>query len=828
MRPWVAVLVGLGSVAGAWPVAAQSDPQALFEQAFGKRRNRAVQTIALPTTLDGREVGIVDAEVSPSSLRLARGPLADALAQVLEPSLLKTLRESGESPWITAQALAELGVEARYSAQRIAVDLVVPLRLRRVQVVGLGHRGADDARQESGEVLPAPWSVLANWRWTMSGQSGEGQTVRRSQLFGEAAVRLGDWVFETNGSVATSGAGGTQRYATRAVRDWPDAALRLSLGDVAGAARPGVPAVAVAGVRLAHSYGLTPGFNSQSQPAQALELPRGASVDIVVNGFVVRTLRLGPGVYNLRDIPVFSGANDVLVRALEPGGRSVEQQITYFFDAGLLAKGLSEWDVVWGVPSATGPGGRAYLSGQTAGSMWWRRGWTAHVTGGLGMQWQHKPTGLARLWAADFAWAAPVGTVAGWVGESMQTWGRARAASLQWRAATPARIDADWAGSVSLQLQRSGQGYAAPASDVPGSAATEVGVRASVIWGEGWGASMSVARRASAQLGQASVVQSLGLRRNLSRNWSFELALQREQRSQAAGSRSAALTLRYGGEPSPDGTVFRGVAGYQSDLQRTGFEADLSGVTTVAGGEAPWRISGRTAQGAQAAETQLQGQLFTGRGELTWAATESRQLGAHNLQHELTLASAVVVGPAGVFVAAPVADSAAVLVPRRGMDGLKLYVDPQRQRAAASSDILGAPVLSDLVAYSPRVIQLDAENLPPGRSLGVDRPLLKPTYRSLLQVPVGSDAITQVKGQLLAADGQPLALQAVRLMALDGSKSVLELFTNRRGGFTSPSLSPGRYVLVRPGEAAILARVAIGVADSGVVVLPPIVLEAVK
>ena len=83
--------------------------------------------------------------------------------------------------------------------------------------------------------------------------------------------------------------------------------------------------------------------------------------------------------------------------------------------------------------------------------------------------------------------------------------------------------------------------------------------------------------------------------------------------------------------------------------------------------------------------------------------------------------------------------------------------------------MLGAPVLSDLVAYSPRVIQLDAENLPPGRSLGVDRPLLKPTYRSLLQVPVGSDAITQVKGQLLAADGQPLALQAVRLMALDGS-----------------------------------------------------------
>lgn len=114
-------------------------------------------------------------------------------------------------------------------------------------------------------------------------------------------------------------------------------------------------------------------------------------------------------------------------------------------------------------------------------------------------------------------------------------------------------------------------------------------------------------------------------------------------------------------------------------------------------------------------------------------------------------------------------------------------------------------------------MQLDVENLPPGRGLGIDRPLLLPAYRSVLLVPVGSDANTQLGGRLQGAAGQLLGLQALRLQALGGKAEPIDLFTNRRGGFMSPPLPPGRYVLTRPGEAEPLVRVEIGQDQQGLV-----------
>ncbi len=144
---------------------------------------------------------------------------------------------------------------------------------------------------------------------------------------------------------------------------------------------------------------------------------------------------------------------------------------------------------------------------------------------------------------------------------------------------------------------------------------------------------------------------------------------------------------------------------------------------------------------------------------------------------------------------------------------------------AASSDRWGPPVLSDLLAYNPRELQLDVENLPPGRGLGIDRPLLLPAHRSVLLVPVGSDANTQLGGRLQGAAGQPLGLQALRLQALGSKAEPVDLFTNRRGGFMSPPLPPGRYVLTRPGEAQPLARVDIGDEQQGVVDLGTILVK---
>lgn len=807
-------------------VVAPASAQSVFEQAFGKRRTRAVQRLALPTTLDGREIGTLDAELGPQGVRMARKALAEALKRVLRADVHARLDSADAAALVSQPELTALGITAEYSEQRIAVDLTVPLDLRAVRAVYLDGRATEPGDATEGRVVPAPWSLLVNGRWAASQQVADGTSLRRSRLFAEGAARAGDWVLEGNGSAATDGtASGFERYETRLVRDWPDKAVRLTLGDVVSSARPGLSTLAMGGLRLGRQFGLNPQLNSQAQPTQSLGLPAGGSVDVLVNGFVVRSLRLDPGVYNLSAIPVFTGANDVVLRVVEPGGRVTEQRNEYFFDASLLAPGLSEWDLALGVPVQSGAGSRAYNSARRIGSAWWRQGWAGGLTTGAGLQWRNEVGADARLLQGDAVWASPLGTLAGWAAQSRQRWGSGQAASVQWRASSAPTRMARLSVSAAAQLAWSSSGYAAVDADKAGVRSTDAGLRLSAIWAGGWGATLALAQRHVAQPDGRSTNQTATLRKRLDRQWSVEAALSRTRTGATPTVINAVVALRYSGEAAPDGTSYRASSSYQSHERRLQADAEASGVATLAGGEAPWRLTGARIEAGSERETSLRANLLTGRGDASWALTRVQGAAGASTLQELTLASALIVSPAGMQVGATVADSAAVLVPRRGFDGLKLLVDPRGERVAASSDRWGPPVLSDLLAYSPRELQLDVENLPPGRGLGIDRPLLLPAHRSVLLVPVGSDANTQLGGRLQGAAGQPLGLQALRLQALGGKAEPVDLFTNRRGGFMSPPLPPGRYVLTRPGEAQPLARVDIGDEQQGVVDLGTILVK---
>lgn len=799
------------------PAPAQAASASLFDQAFSQRRNRAPQKMALPVNLDGRELGTLDAQVSGSTVRLARAPLAQALQAVLRPELHAQLASTQEGPWVGTDDLARLGLKAIYSAERIAVDLEVPLAQRARRRLRLGSQALPEGERTADEVLhPEPMSAVLNLRWI---ESRDG-SARRARLYTEGAARWHEWVLEGQGSLPLDGSGGGfTRGDTRLVRDWPGAAVRLVAGDVATRAIGMLGTQALGGVRVSRQFALDPALGTQSLPAQGVGLPAGGSVDVVVNGFVVRTLRLGPGVYDLRDIPVFNGANDVVVRIVEPGGRVTEQRLAYFFDAGLLAPGLQDWDVSLGQPLQAGTGPRGYASGMPVVSAWWRRGWTATLTGGLGLQWQRRPNGDALVLQQEGAWASPLGTWGGWLAQSRHSFGQGQAAAVQWRWSTRARPDATLGASLVAQAQRRDARFAAVEATRPGGAATDLGLRGGLVWGGGWGATLGWAKRA--QAGQPTAGQiSATMRRRLDRHWGIEFGATRDR---VTGTLVFAQ-LRYSGEADPAGGAVQGALAWQSEQQRWQADWQATGVGTLAGGDAPWRVAASRADARDATESRVAGEVRTGRGEWTWSTTLlTSSLGGSTL-NEFSYAGSLVVTREGLRVGAPVNDSAALLVARPGLQGLKLLVDPQRSAAAATSDWFGAPVLPDLVAYTPREIQLDVENLPPGRSLGVDRPLLMPAYRSVILVPVGSDANSQLTGRVTLADGQPVALAALQIWPMEGERTPVDVFTTRKGGFTTPPLRPGRYQLRKPGEATALAQYVIapdhaGMMDVGTVVL---------
>lgn len=803
---------------------ADAASKALFEQAFAQRRKSTVQQIALPATLDGRDIGSIDAQIRADGVWLAREVLMRLLKDILQPSVhasLSTAEPAGQ--WISAAALKALGMDAIYSAQSITLELKVPLGLRRTRVLMVDGRGSADPGQPPDNVLmPERWSLITNTRWVVTQTSTDNGTRNTARTYVDGAQRMGDWVLEGAGSVALGASSGvSSRDMTRLVRDWPAQAVRLSLGDLSTSARPGLPTVALGGLQLSRRFNLNPGLNPQSQPADRLALPGGATVDVRANGFLTRSLQLAPGVYELRDIPVFTGANEVELLIVEPGGRTSVRRFDYFFDASLLAPGLSEFDLALGQPSQAVPGGLRYTPGRPVAALAWRQGLVADTTLGAAAQTRQAPTGNVRVLQADGLWATRWGTALAYITRNSHPGFGGRSASLQWRWQSATRTDdavGRWSWATVAQTTRSSRGHAALQSDTASNASQDSGLRLSALIPGGLTASLSASRRSGDTAAEQARTLGVSLRQTINRQWSAETTLGSQQGS-AGNNRFFTVSLRYTGERQPDGTTHRATAAYQSQDRRWQLDAEATGITAVAGADAPWRLLAGTARSDSSNETSLRAAMLTSRAEVSAQLTDTRGLGAGGGKSRLaeaTFASTLLASPGGWALSRPVSDSAALIVPRPGYENLVMYVDPMLERSAAASDHFGAPVLADLNAYTQREIQLDVASLPPGRSLGVDRPVLQPAYRSITIVPLGSNANVQFSGNLLTTQGQPAGLVALRLAPL-GKGEPVDLFTSRRGRFTSPPLPPGRYWLTIPGDAKPLKQLQIDEGQAGLI-----------
>ncbi len=803
---------------------ADASSKALFDQAFAQRRKSAVQQIALPTTLDGRDLGSVDAQIRSDGVWLSREVLMRLLKDILQPAIhlsLSTAEPAGL--WISAAALKALGMDAVYSAQSITLELKIPLGLRRTRVLTVDGRGSSDAGQPADNVLmPERWSLITNTRWVVSQTSTDNGTLNTARTYVDGAQRMGDWVLEGAGSVALGARSGVStRDMTRLVRDWPAQAIRLSLGDLNTVARPGLPTVALGGLQLSRRFNLNPGLNPQSQPGDRLALPGGATVDVRANGFLTRTLQLAPGVYELKDIPVFTGANEVELLIVEPGGRTSVRRFDYFFDAALLAPGLSEFDLALGQPSQAAPGGLRYTPGRPTASVAWRQGLLADATVGAAVQSRSAPTGNVRVLQTDGLWATRWGTALAYITRNRHPGFSGQSASLQWRWQSTTRPDAAtgrWSWATVAQTTRSSRGFATLQSDIASTASQDSGLRISALIPGGLTASLSASRRSGETPADQARTMGVSLRQTINRQWSTEATLGSQQGS-AGNNRFFTISLRYTGERQADGTTNRAAAAYQSQDRRWQLDTEATGIATVAGADAPWRLLAGTARSDSSNETSLRAAMLSSRAEVSAQLTDTRSWGAGGGKSRLaeaTFASTLLASPGGWALTRPVPDSAALIVPRPGYENLTMYVDPMLDRSAAASDRFGAPVLTDLNAYTQREIQLDVANLPAGRSLGVDRPVLRPGYRSITIVPLGSNANVQFSGSLLTAQGQPAGLIALRLSPV-GKGEPVDLFTSRRGRFTSPPLPPGRYWLTIPGDAGPLKQLQIDEGQAGLI-----------
>jgi outer membrane usher protein len=184
--------------------------------------------------------------------------------------------------------------------------------------------------------------------------------------------RIDRWLALTdvNRSIAD---GRWTRGMTSATRDDPVRLERLTIGDVVASAGTLGGGALLGGVAFGREWSLDPHVVRAPYPAATAIVTAPSTLEVYVNGALVRQQALGPGYWDLANLPVAAGQSSVRTVIRDAFGRERVIDSRFYFSGGLLAPGYSDYGVAAGF-LRQGLGGESFDYGPPAASGRYRFG----------------------------------------------------------------------------------------------------------------------------------------------------------------------------------------------------------------------------------------------------------------------------------------------------------------------------------------------------------------------------------------------------------------------------------------------------------------------
>jgi outer membrane usher protein len=761
-----------------------------------------------------------------------------------------------EAPaYLPLDVLKQRGVSLRYDS--LTTELLVEPTVDQRLPGDISFGGRSEVESAALE-RPAYVSAYVNVRMGASfvSQSSFGNTGLESPSFYlDGAARIGAFVLEGEGSFYTGDAKGfassyfqdyvVYRRGTRLVYDLPEDAIRLRFGDVMPDYAGLQSSPDVLGVSATKSYAqLQPGRSIRPTGARSFRIERPSTVEVFVGPALVRRLRLSPGIYNISDLPLQSGANDIRLVIEDDTGQRQTLDFTAFSGQELLAPGLSEWSASAGVKSldrgivgaSTPVGGyypygtrskghsfygqRDYYFDQPVVTGFYRQGITTALTAnvdvqadnevamaGIGLVTQTR-AGLftGELAASDWYGDGPGYAVRLGYGYDQFDWFGEYKATF--------RTLAEWRSNnfSTVRTYTDGLAYITPNYNASLSASYTQRLPYDI----------SAGLSASYYLLLDDPAYNVHERAR----WDTDFTLTRQLWDKVSGS----LSVGYGRDDSakyqtsccyynqdgfrtfvrlswmPDANS-HAMASYDSRSQE--------GRVTYSQNSETKGVGSWTATAEAVSQQNDQGGINA---SATYLANRAEVMASHTAgltgfgfngafnpyfteeRTSVGVATSFVYADGAWGVGRPVQGGFALVTPHKSLDGSPIVVG-SADSVAAKSDFLGPAVVSDVGAYRQTRVPYDAPGAPTGYDLGSATFDLKAPYKGGYNLQAGSAYTVMAMGTLLDARGEPVPLLAgtAREAGKENGRKV-ELFTNRAGRFGAQGLAAGRWIIEMPTE----------------------------
>jgi outer membrane usher protein len=249
-----------------------------------------------------------------------------------------TVRSIDGEPHISLRSIQ--GVTARFDEKELALHITAEPRLLAGDSFDLrGGRRRKNITQSSN-------SAFLNYAFTGTHGSASSDGLGFS---GEAGIRLGDYLLMSDASTVDTPSGKKLvRLMSSATLDDRENLRRVVLGDVLTPSRDFSNSVNLGGISIAKSYAIDPYFIRFPTQSLTGSVALPSDMEVYLDGQRIRTERLRPGEFELRDILAYGGARNVQVVLRDAFGRVEQLNYSLYFTDQPLQPGLHEYSYNFG------------------------------------------------------------------------------------------------------------------------------------------------------------------------------------------------------------------------------------------------------------------------------------------------------------------------------------------------------------------------------------------------------------------------------------------------------------------------------------------------
>ncbi|CAM4316170.1 fimbria/pilus outer membrane usher protein [Vibrio agarivorans] len=753
-------------------------------------------TITSVLRTEQRILGQVEVEIgADGSLTLPTDSTSILLAKVLPDSVIDSFQIQSIDNQLTGQTLEQLGFPIQLDPATFELLIAIPLQANRIYPLSMA---TSEGKREYTEA--SPFSGYANLFLSGSrndviseGSSGDDTYSQSHRLQSGLNYHAANLTYEAEYLDSDTSEAQYNRASTKLTYDFPSQGTRLTLGDTNPETASFQDGADMLGISISRDFNEIPTRNVRPTATQQFTLARTSDVDVVIDGVVVQRLTLPAGRYNLSDIPLAQGSNDINLVIKDQAGNEETISFSIAVDSDLIKQGEFEYVMSVGAPASYSNGKRDYDGEQLLVNGLVEIGVTPSWT--LGLNGQYYDSNYQ-------------------IGTKLLN---------AWRFGTTEVVASHSQHGISGSGEALRLGYSSPSELYE-----EFGIRLDVRY-EYYSPTFTQVMidevdtsSLNQHYGQVSLSMPLFHYYRAGLNVNYRERYEQDEGYWSIGSSFSGpivntratfgLNLNYTASPSskdefdvsatlsyPLGRKHRFVGRYQTNNNLYQLDYSYRNNTGSVGG---------TSVNATVSHDDSDDLEFDG--GIDYTANRFNISFDHDSRFSeldsdlnrvdttrLELGTAIAFSGSNVAIGRPVGESYAVVSTHNNLSSNKVLLSPSSQGSARAEINHGTNVLlPDLIAYAPQLITYDVEDLPPGYDLGAGLFSVNPTLGQAYHLQIGSDAVLTLIGTL--ADKQtlvPIPLVAGKAYKPDTPEQSIEFFTNRKGRFAVMGMSAGEWVI---------------------------------